>query len=455
MGVGTNVQARAIALHHLDAPWRPADMDQRDGRILRQGNLNPEVTIIRYVTEGSFDTFMLLVNRTTWSAVAVRGGATIPRTAREEEAVRWLLSRTGRTIRGDKTSRFETSPVSRSAWWAPWWRTGQGVIPFRLVFPDDARAERAANAFLADLSHTFARPLTLRSYAFDVLRWLRFLVGVEVVFDQATRGDYTDYRRWLIDHGKTGGARRPRAEPQPGRLNRVTGKVLPDEVQFDPATIRHSRVVLHEWYEFLAERGCPPLLNPIPHSRRWAPGEPRTFAHHNPLEPFPARRARRVDPPDPQMTPRHLTDAHFQDFWAELSSDRNRALVKITVDCGIRPGELLALRGEDIDWGNAVVHVVRKGGRKAQWLPVSGDASVVAAPLSSRQRVCGGVGRAGVDRGSRHAPPVGLRRLPGGVPPGQRQVGHQLDASRSPPHRLRADARRGHGCGQGATDDGS
>ena len=58
MGVGTNVQARAIALHHLDAPWRPADMDQRDGRILRQGNLNAEVTILRYVTEGSFDTFM-------------------------------------------------------------------------------------------------------------------------------------------------------------------------------------------------------------------------------------------------------------------------------------------------------------------------------------------------------------------------------------------------------------
>lgn len=58
MGVGTNVQARAIALHHLDAPWRPADIEQRDGRILRQGNQNPSVEIIRYVTEGSFDTYM-------------------------------------------------------------------------------------------------------------------------------------------------------------------------------------------------------------------------------------------------------------------------------------------------------------------------------------------------------------------------------------------------------------
>lgn len=57
MGVGTNVQMRAKALHHLDCPWRPADLAQRDGRIMRQGNLNDEIEINRYVTEGSFDTF--------------------------------------------------------------------------------------------------------------------------------------------------------------------------------------------------------------------------------------------------------------------------------------------------------------------------------------------------------------------------------------------------------------
>jgi N12 class adenine-specific DNA methylase len=55
MGVGTNIQARAIALHHLDCPWRPADIEQRDGRIRRQGNQNPAVHIIRYVVERSFD----------------------------------------------------------------------------------------------------------------------------------------------------------------------------------------------------------------------------------------------------------------------------------------------------------------------------------------------------------------------------------------------------------------
>lgn len=58
MGTGTNVQKRLVALHHLDAPWKPAEVEQRDGRILRQGNDNEEVAIYRYVTEGSFDAFM-------------------------------------------------------------------------------------------------------------------------------------------------------------------------------------------------------------------------------------------------------------------------------------------------------------------------------------------------------------------------------------------------------------
>ena len=58
MGTGTNVQKRLVALHHLDAPWKPAEVEQRDGRILRQGNENTQVAIYRYVTEGSFDAYM-------------------------------------------------------------------------------------------------------------------------------------------------------------------------------------------------------------------------------------------------------------------------------------------------------------------------------------------------------------------------------------------------------------
>ena len=57
LGLGVNVQDKLIAIHHLDVPWRPADMTQREGRILRQGNTNSEVFIYRYITEGSFDAY--------------------------------------------------------------------------------------------------------------------------------------------------------------------------------------------------------------------------------------------------------------------------------------------------------------------------------------------------------------------------------------------------------------
>ena len=58
MGAGTNVQKKLIALHHLDCPWRPADLQQREGRIIRQGNENPEVEIYTYVTENTFDSYL-------------------------------------------------------------------------------------------------------------------------------------------------------------------------------------------------------------------------------------------------------------------------------------------------------------------------------------------------------------------------------------------------------------
>lgn len=62
MGAGTNIQDRLVALHHVDCPWKPGDLEQREGRILRQGNQNVKVKIYRYVTEGTFDAY-------NWSVV--------------------------------------------------------------------------------------------------------------------------------------------------------------------------------------------------------------------------------------------------------------------------------------------------------------------------------------------------------------------------------------------------
>ncbi len=75
MGVGTNVQARAVALHHLDCPWRPADLAQRDGRALRRGNQYSEIGIYRYVVEGSFDAYswQTVARKATFIAQLMRG----------------------------------------------------------------------------------------------------------------------------------------------------------------------------------------------------------------------------------------------------------------------------------------------------------------------------------------------------------------------------------------------
>jgi N12 class adenine-specific DNA methylase len=79
MGAGTNVQKRLKALHHLDAPWRPRDIEQRDGRVLRQGNENETVDIYRYVTEGSFDAYMwqTLETKATFIQQVMNGSVTV------------------------------------------------------------------------------------------------------------------------------------------------------------------------------------------------------------------------------------------------------------------------------------------------------------------------------------------------------------------------------------------
>jgi len=82
MGTGTNIQDRAVALHHMDVPWRPADLEQREGRILRQGNKNASVQIFNYVTEGTFDTIMWqTVEKKSRFIAQLKAGNTTARTA--------------------------------------------------------------------------------------------------------------------------------------------------------------------------------------------------------------------------------------------------------------------------------------------------------------------------------------------------------------------------------------
>ncbi len=85
MGTGMNVQARAVALHHMDPTWRPADIEQREGRAWRQGNQNPEIEILRYATEKSFDVVMwqTLERKAGFIAQVMRSGGGGGRVAEE------------------------------------------------------------------------------------------------------------------------------------------------------------------------------------------------------------------------------------------------------------------------------------------------------------------------------------------------------------------------------------
>ncbi len=191
---------------------------------------------------------------------------------------------------------------------------------------------------MRQLQSSDARPSTLRSYAYDVQRWLRFLRSINVEFDEASPVDYYDFRTFLRRHGKDHGARRSRG-PQFAQRNLTTGKVHADNTEFGLATLQHSRTVLHEWYEFLYDVTGAPLANPIPHSYRRERGHQRIHEHHNPMQDFTAHRTRlreggrRV----PTTQPRSMTNDAFDDFWKAVTCHRDRALVKVHVDTAIRP----------------------------------------------------------------------------------------------------------------------
>lgn len=91
LGTGTNVQERLVAVSHLDCPWRPADLTQRDGRILRQGNTNDEVFIFRYITENSMDAYRYQILENKQRFISQFFSATLDESHREESDIDGLV----------------------------------------------------------------------------------------------------------------------------------------------------------------------------------------------------------------------------------------------------------------------------------------------------------------------------------------------------------------------------
>lgn len=244
-----------------------------------------------------------------------------------------------------------------------------GLVPW-VVVDDDGNAVEPVLRFLRDFVARGNRPGSVRSYCYGLLRWWRWLRAVGVEWDKATSTEVRDLVLWL------GQAEKPRRSPRTasrttaGTVNPVTRKRCLDD-SYQPRTVRHGNAVVRTFYEFWIEAGAGPLVNPVALDRRG-----RANAHHNPLAPFRAEGRVRYNPKVPKRRPREIPDERWKALFAVLGSNRDRALLSLAISNGARASELLGLRGVDVDWGEQLVRVVRKGSRAEQWLPTSGEALV-------------------------------------------------------------------------------
>jgi integrase/recombinase XerD len=246
-----------------------------------------------------------------------------------------------------------------------------GLVPWAVVAPDGVLVE-PIRRFLADFVARDNSAGSVRSYAYGLLRWWRWLRAVGVEWDKATPAEARDLVLWLRQAPKPGRDARTGSARTAGTVNPVTRKRHLGDA-YEPRTIRHSNAVVRSFYEFWIEAGAGPLINPVQLGRRGSRGG-RPNAHHNPLEPFRPEGKIRYNPKIPRQRPREIPEERWRDLFSGLRSSRDRAMLALAVSNGARAGELLGLRSADIDWGNQLVRVYRKGTGSAQWLPASPDA---------------------------------------------------------------------------------
>lgn len=245
---------------------------------------------------------------------------------------------------------------------------GPDAIPSSALLLPDPLATRACTEFLLSV-HSRHRPATVRSYAYALQRWFRFLSAVGTTWDQAVPADARDFIIWMKHAKKTGGAKRPTTRDPRQSRNAVTGKAYLDEA-YRAGTINHNETVLHEFYEFHL-RSSSLLMNPF---MRNGPDSARNNAHHNPLRQYSRQGRGGVRQREAKRLPRSMPDDAYDDFFAVMRSDRDRALVAIYSSSGARPSEVLGMNGEDISLPDGLITVERKGGVSVQTLPVSADA---------------------------------------------------------------------------------
>ncbi|MGW1677376.1 tyrosine-type recombinase/integrase [Saccharopolyspora sp. NPDC002376] len=244
------------------------------------------------------------------------------------------------------------------------------AVPWQVVDDDGAPLDPIRWYFRDFVARGHA-PSSLRSYGYDLLRWWRWLHAVEVDWDKAASVEVRDYVLWLRQTRKPRRHPRTQSAATAGQINPVTRKKNPGDA-YEARTVRHSNAVLRSFYDYWIDRGEGPLVNPVALDRAGR----RANAHHNPLEPFRPEGRIRYNPKLPKQQPRAIPDEHWKKLFGGLRSNRDRAVLELSVSNGARAAELLGMRPVDVDWGEQKVRVYRKGTGAEQWLPASPDAFV-------------------------------------------------------------------------------
>ena len=235
----------------------------------------------------------------------------------------------------------------------------------------DGQPVMAWASFRAELVAAGCSASTCRSYAHDVLRWLRFLAAVGMSWQLAGRVEVRDYVRWLrvADNPARSRRERPGGRPPAGSLNPATGKAYL-AAGYAPRTINHALSVLGEFYQHAVDAGLGPLRSPVPLRRSAGRvlGQPESRA---------AVGGSIYRQREPVTQPRAISEPLLQNVFAALRHDRDRALVAVALSSGARASELLSMVRDGIDIGLGVVSVVPKGRPGRVWIPVAPEALVL------------------------------------------------------------------------------
>ena len=247
---------------------------------------------------------------------------------------------------------------------------GDPVLPWVVVDELGGRID-AVDDFLKHLLACGNSPASCRSYAYDLLRWLRFLAAVDVTWQRAQRCEVRDFVLWLRTSPNPARDRQRRDAPLPGSVNARTGKPYLG-AGYALATINHAVAVLAAFYGYHVETGLGPVVSPVP---PWSRDGRRVGAHHNPLEPFRLHRRGAYRQKQPGRLPRAVPDEVIDDIFAGLGCHRDRALLHMFLASGARASELLGMTVADVRPGDGRIYVATKGlGGVKQACPASPEA---------------------------------------------------------------------------------